>query len=41
MQPAQADIDRHRGIWESFVKWSTRSIILVGGILVLMWFFLA
>jgi len=41
MQPAKADIDRHREIWEGFAKWSTRSIVSVAVILALMWFFVA
>jgi hypothetical protein len=41
MQPAKADIERHRGEWNAFVKWSTRAIIATAVVLALMWFFLA
>ena len=41
MQPAKADIERHRSEWNAFVKWATRATVAVAIVLALLWFFLA
>ena len=41
MQPAKADIDRHREIWEGFTLFAKISIAGIAVIMVGMWLFLA
>ena len=41
MQPAKADIDRHRDIWGGFILFTKLSIAAIAVVMVLMWFLVA